>query len=143
MIAGGFMWWYFGLRDVDDSNTNGTTNQVSNVNGGQVLTNEQKLQVGIDVNSEAVVSNLNVNGEIFRITNVNSAEPPKDTDGDGLTEAEEEEHGTDPEKPDSDGDHLNDGDEIEYETDPNKADTDEDGYDDGVEVMNGHDPLKK
>ena len=37
----------------------------------------------------------------------------KDTDGDGLSDSDELEHGTDPTNPDTDGDGLNDGDEIE------------------------------
>ncbi|MDK6808555.1 Rib/alpha-like domain-containing protein, partial [Corynebacterium aurimucosum] len=36
----------------------------------------------------------------------------KDTDGDGLTDKEEEELGTDPNKADTDGDGINDGDEV-------------------------------
>jgi hypothetical protein len=42
-----------------------------------------------------------------------------DADGDGLTDAEEAELGTDPAKADSDGDGYDDGFEVEYGTDPN------------------------
>ncbi len=60
---------------------------------------------------------------------------PVDTDGDGLTDAEEAELGTDPNSADTDGDGLTDGDEVnEYETDPLTADTDGDGLNDGEEV---------
>ncbi len=45
----------------------------------------------------------------------------KDSDGDGLTNAEERIYGTDPYNPDTDGD----------------------GYSDGIEVRSGYDPLKK
>lgn len=45
-----------------------------------------------------------------------------DTDGDGLTDAEEDELGTDPDEVDSDGDGYSDGDEVENDSDP----TDED-----------------
>ncbi len=90
-----------------------------------------------------------------------------DTDGDGLSDAQEKELGTDPNKvdtdgdglkdgdeankyktnptqADSDGDGLNDGDEIgKYKTDPLKPDTDGDGLTDGVEITpHGSDPLK-
>jgi outer membrane protein OmpA-like peptidoglycan-associated protein len=67
-----------------------------------------------------------------------------DSDGDGLTNRQEEELGTDPNNPDTDGDGLSDGDEInKYHTDPLKADTDGDGLSDGDEVMKYHtDPLK-
>jgi len=71
-----------------------------------------------------------------------------DTDGDGYADAVEiREYGTDPTDPesvpqgDSDGDGLTDSEEAEIGTDPNTADTDGDGYDDGEEVEAGTDPL--
>lgn len=64
-----------------------------------------------------------------------------DTDGDGLTDAEELTLGTDPTKADTDGDGLTDGQEVNtYKTDPLNPDTDGDGYSDGSEVQNGYDP---
>lgn len=69
---------------------------------------------------------------------------PVDTDGDGLTDAQEADLGTDANAADSDGDGLTDADEVnDYGTDPLKADTDGDGLNDGAEV-NSHntDPLK-
>ncbi len=68
-----------------------------------------------------------------------SSEPavqePVDTDGDGLTDAEEAELGTDPNSADTDGDGLSDGEEVnDYDTDPTNADTDGDGLEDGPEV---------
>jgi chromosome segregation ATPase len=42
---------------------------------------------------------------------------------------------------DSDGDGLTDEEEEYYGTDPNNPDTDGDGYSDGEEVKNGYDPL--
>ncbi|MDZ7771165.1 MAG: OmpA family protein [Balneolaceae bacterium] len=63
---------------------------------------------------------------------------PVDTDGDGLTDAEEMDLGTDPNNPDTDGDGLTDGDEVnQYNTDPLNEDTDGDGLTDGAEV-NSH-----
>ena len=60
---------------------------------------------------------------------------PTDTDGDGLTDDEEDVLGTDPNNPDSDGDGLTDGEEVnDTETDPNNPDSDGDGLDDGDEV---------
>jgi hypothetical protein len=44
-----------------------------------------------------------------------------DVDGDGLTEIEEYELGTDPNNPDSDGDGINDGQEVDEESNPNEA----------------------
>ena len=58
-----------------------------------------------------------------------------DSDGDGLSDDEEAERGTDPRNPDSDGDGLKDGEEVyRYRTDPLDSDTDDDGYGDGEEV---------
>jgi hypothetical protein len=54
-----------------------------------------------------------------------------DSDGDGLTDAEEHELGTDPHLADSDGDGLNDLQEYLLGTDPWLMDTDGDGIPDG------------
>lgn len=66
-----------------------------------------------------------------------------DNDGDGLTNDEEEELGTNPNNPDTDGDGLTDGDEVnEHGTDPLDPDTDGDGLTDGQEVNGGdHNPF--
>ncbi len=87
-----------------------------------------------------------------------------DSDGDGLSDAEELELGTNPGSPDSDGDGLDDGDEVgihhtdpldpdsdgdglfdgaevgQFFTNPLQADTDGDGFNDGEEVSEGSDP---
>ena len=65
---------------------------------------------------------------------------PTDTDGDGLSDKEEEELGTDPNAADSDDDGLTDLEEVELGTYPNTADTDEDTYLDGIEVEAGTNP---
>jgi outer membrane protein OmpA-like peptidoglycan-associated protein/opacity protein-like surface antigen len=67
-----------------------------------------------------------------------------DEDLDGLTDAEEEEAGTDPESADSDGDGLTDGEEVHtYRTNPLRNDTDGDGLGDGQEVTKYHtDPAR-
>ncbi|PAT14383.1 hypothetical protein CKJ84_08655 [Corynebacterium sp. NML 120412] len=69
-----------------------------------------------------------------------------DTDGDGLTNKEEAEKGTDPTKADTDGDGLTDKEELDgsknngESTDPNNADTDGDGASDKDEIDAGTDP---
>ena len=69
-------------------------------------------------------------------------EGQQDTDGDGLTNQEEADLGTDPLNPDTDADGLFDGDEVKrYTTDPKNKDTDGDGLLDGEEVLrHGTDP---
>ncbi len=67
--------------------------------------------------------------------------PDADADGDGLTNAEEVEWGSDPQDADSDDDGLDDGEEQDEGTDPNNEDTDGDGLTDGEEVNEyGTDP---
>ncbi len=66
-----------------------------------------------------------------------------DTDGDGYTDAQELQAGYDPQGPgklDGDRDGLADADEGLLGTDPRNADTDGDGYFDGKEVAYCHDP---
>ena len=65
----------------------------------------------------------------------------RDMDHDGLTDAAEEEFGSDPNNSDTDSDGLNDASEKYYGTDPNNSDTDGDGYSDGEEVENGYSPV--
>ena len=63
-----------------------------------------------------------------------------DTDGDGLTDREEEELGTDPALTDTDGDGLSDLEERDLGTDGTQYDTDGDGYSDYEENQAGSDP---
>ncbi|MAG11380.1 MAG: hypothetical protein CMI52_01050 [Parcubacteria group bacterium] len=60
-----------------------------------------------------------------------------DRDGDGLSDQEELELGTDPDLQDSDGDMLADGQEIAKGTDPLHSDTDGDGISDWNDKDNG------
>ncbi|MBI5221637.1 MAG: hypothetical protein HY979_02435 [Candidatus Magasanikbacteria bacterium] len=65
-----------------------------------------------------------------------------DSDLDGLSNDEEKNLGTDPNKIDTDGDGITDYDEVKiYHTNPLKADTDGDGYSDGAELRRGYNPL--
>ncbi len=68
-------------------------------------------------------------------------EEAMDSDGDGLSNAQELEFNTSVSKPDTDGDGLGDKEEIQvYGTDPRRADTDSDTYSDGDEVNAGYNP---
>jgi hypothetical protein len=65
-----------------------------------------------------------------------------DTDGDGLSNLEEQMFGTAWREVDTDDDGITDGDELGLlGTDPTRADTDGDGADDGEEILAGTDPL--
>ena len=64
-----------------------------------------------------------------------------DSDGDGLTDTEEADLGTNPNLEDSDGDGLTDPQELDLGTTPTTADTDGDGFSDGEEVDFETDPL--
>lgn len=64
-----------------------------------------------------------------------------DADDDGLSNAEEEERGLDPNNADTDGDGVDDGEEVEGGTDPLATDSDVDGLSDGEERDLGTDPL--
>jgi thiol-disulfide isomerase/thioredoxin len=64
-----------------------------------------------------------------------------DTDGDGLDDAAEIENGSDPLDSDSDDDGLSDGEEADLGTDANNADSDGDSYPDALEVEIGSDPM--
>ncbi len=66
----------------------------------------------------------------------------EDPDGDGLTNGEEAQLGTNPIYFDSDSDHLSDYDEVYiYHTNPLNKDTDSDGVNDGIEIEIGSNPL--
>ena len=69
----------------------------------------------------------------------NPTMPFEDPDRDGLTNLQEYQLGTDPNKADTDGDGLSDGDEVnKYHTSPLIADTDGDGIPDGIEIGRAH-----
>jgi hypothetical protein len=66
------------------------------------------------------------------------AMPFEDPDGDGLTNLQEFQNGTDPHNPDTDGDGLTDGQEVLiYHTSPLLFSTDGTGIPDGIEVQTG------
>ncbi|MEA3249080.1 MAG: hypothetical protein U9Q03_01840 [Patescibacteria group bacterium] len=75
------------------------------------------------------------------VTDPDPLSQPTDADGDGLTDEEEMDLGTNPESEDTDSDGLTDMEEIRnYGTDPKNPDTDGDGFLDGQEVEGGYNP---
>lgn len=61
---------------------------------------------------------------------------PMDSDGDGLSDRQEQELGTDPLDADTDSDGIRDKLEVDTKTDPLIVDTDNDGISDGIEDRN-------
>ncbi len=91
---------------------------------------------GASTEERAVVTQTE--GAVNQLTALSSL----DSDGDGLTDQEELELGTNPFERDTDGDGLSDFDEVrKYGTDPTNRDTDGDGLLDGEEISRGTDPL--
>lgn len=113
------------------------------------LTAEQA--VFSDIPALPELPSANQQGEtagLSQIPNENTGTPanietqlPLDKDGDGLTDAQELEIGTDVQNQDSDNDGLFDGEEFQtYKTDPLNPDTDNDTFLDGQEVGNNYNP---
>ena len=115
---------------------------------GKTYYRDSGLEEGVTATYRVVVEDrygATAGGELTTACEIPGGESNEDvdTDGDGLTDSEEEELGTDPENPDTDGDGLSDSEEItDYGTDPLDWDTDGDGLGDGEEVLtHGTDPL--
>ncbi len=90
---------------------------------------------------QLIVSDGCLESEPVTTTVVVDVLAPIDTDGDGLTDAEEAALGTDPDEPDTDGDGLTDGDEVHlYGSSPLLVDTDGDTFSDAEEVAAGSNP---
>lgn len=85
---------------------------------------------------------------LFTVTDANVADTDgdgtgdadEDPDSDGLTNAQEQEHGTNPLSPDSDGDGLDDPAEMGFGSDPTSGDADQDGLPDPGEQRLDTDP---
>ena len=110
---------------------------------GDLLVDELEKQYGTDINEQDTDGDT-VSDYIEVV--VLGTDPLKkdgylDTDGDGLTNAEEIGLGTNPGDADTDADMLSDAEELDLGTDPCNYDTDGDGVSDGKEVELGTDPL--
>jgi len=68
---------------------------------------------------------------------VSGRPPASDRDGDGISNREEREQGSDPENTDTDGDGLTDGEEKRTGGDPTRSDSDDDGLPDADEAAAG------
>ena len=96
-------------------------------------------EIYVNDESQAAVSSIIIGkrGNI-QIINLNSEE---DSDGDGLSDAEESQLGTNPHNPDTDSDGLSDYYEANNGTNPLLYDSDGDGYSDGYEVSANTNPV--
>ena len=70
-----------------------------------------------------------------------TTDPAADSDGDGISDADEGNRRTDPNNSDTDGDGVADGEELDLGLAPTTADSDGDGLSDGRELELDTDPL--
>lgn len=113
---------------------------------GDGLTNEGEETAGTDPNDADTDGDGFSDGiEVREGTDpLDATSFPTDTDGDGLGDDWETTHFGDLDEDgtgDPDGDGLDNAGEYQHGTDPNVADTDGDGFNDGDEVTAGTDPL--
>lgn len=102
------------------------------------------MNPGAGLNAEpaqATGQNPNVSDDLIPEAVKQAATAKADTDGDGLSDEEEQQIGTYGDRKDTDGDGLNDFEEVKtYLTNPKNVDSDSDGFKDGDEVKNGYNP---
>ena len=140
VVAAGLLgWWAYGKYFAEKAAPadNSLENTLQNLNNNLPNLN-QNNEVVTPPAEEPVVAPP-TEEQVVPTTTANST---LDSDGDGLTDAEEAQLGTNPNRVDSDFDGLSDYDEVKiWQTNPLNPDTDGDGYFDGQEVQNGYNPL--
>ncbi len=144
-------WWMFDPLDPTDGpldwDGDGLTNaeeEANQTNPTNPDSDYDGLHDGDEVHTYATdPNNADTDGggakDGFEVDNgldpLDPADDVLDPDGDGLTNAQENNWNTDPNNPDTDGDTLSDGDEVNtYGTSPTNTDSDSDGLTDDREV---------
>lgn len=95
-----------------------------------------------DSDGDGLLDGWEVANSFNPLSQPGQGEADDDADGDGLTNLDEQLHGSNPRNSDTDNDGLSDPAEIARGTDISLGDTDHDGLLDGVEVSFGTDPLQ-
>jgi hypothetical protein len=120
------------FRQGEDTSSEPVAGAEAGSQGGDISDKQSPLAEGSDGN---VSEKESTDGEVkVGEQKPEEAKQVKDTDGDGLSDEEEERVGTDREKPDTDDDGIKDRDEIDRGTDPSGRNTDGDRLDDGVDA---------
>jgi hypothetical protein len=150
--------WYHVAMTYDHTNLTLYVNGVADGSAaveGNLLTSTEPLRLGGSysggwgnykfaglIDEPTIYRRALTSTEITALYSAGSAGKCKeDTDGDGLTDLQEDFLGTDPYDPDSDDDGLTDGDEVfVHYSDPLSPDTDGDGVPDWIEIAQGRNP---
>lgn len=127
----------FGVPQVHSLASDGNTLYAVNPNNDRLFRIDPVTAVATDIGS------LGIAGDVRGLTFGGSA--IQDSDGDGLTDDEEEDLGTNPNDDDTDDDGLLDGTEVDMDDgmgcpNPLDPDSDDDGLSDGAEVLLGTSP---
>jgi Carboxypeptidase regulatory-like domain/Bacterial TSP3 repeat/Bacterial Ig-like domain (group 2) len=110
---------------------------------GDGIPDDWKIAHGFDPNDPSIAGQDPDGDGLTNLQEFQLGTDPRnpDTDGDGVSDGEEVKRGTNPLNPDTDGDGLTDAEEIRLGTNPLNPDTDGDGIPDGIEVKLGLNPL--
>ena len=132
----------------DDIATVSATGLVTAVSQGRVMIRalnegvQSTAMIEVLIPEDSDGDGLPDNYELVNGLNPNDpSDADADLDGDGLSNFEEFELGSNPRVEDTDGDGLLDGDELDLGTSLTTADSDGDGLNDGEEATLGTDPL--